>query len=218
MATAPDQLEEQFLLALRPKYEGDGYRFVVHPSANDTPEFLREFRPDALALSEKGNLVIEVKRRRAPEHQRRLSEMARAVQRHSGWKMRVYYSSPTNPQLYSKPSTEDLKRQFEEAKKLFQTGQLRASFILGWATLEATARALSHDEEKTKAMMPRELISWLAQEGYIDPQARHELRELVPVRNAIVHGSTETPIRTQHWLILERLIGQLLQQVDDPSQ
>ena len=210
MQTSPNDLEKSFLDALRTQYESRGFKFVARPTAEDVPDFLRGHQPDAIAWSKKENVVIEVKSRRSPEDRSRLSAIARLVEQHAGWRFRVYYGVPTKPQLYGRPSNIDLNAQLEEARTVFKSGHLRAALILGWGALEAAARAMSSDEEKTKAMLPRELLNWLEQEGHIPPETRHELRELVPIRNAIAHGSTEILVNKQHWYVLERVLAALL--------
>lgn len=216
MPRSPNDMEAGLLDALRSQYERRGYKFIAHPSDKDLPDFLQSQGPDALALSDRENVVIEVKSRRSPEVRTRISAIAKLVEQHPGWKFRVYYGAPTRPQLYGQPSKIDLNAQLDETRALFKSGHLRAAFILGWAALEAAARAMSADEEEAKSMLPRELVNWLEQEGHITPETRHELRELVPIRNAIVHGSTEIPVREQHWHVIERVLTSLLSNIRGP--
>jgi uncharacterized protein YutE (UPF0331/DUF86 family) len=211
MAKFDKELEEKLLMELRARYEGEGYKFIVHPTAKDMPEFLRGYHPDAVALSEKDKIVIELTGQ--PPNPGRLSELTRSIERQPGWRV-MLYRFPGRPQLYDKPAVADLRAQFEEAKKVFAAGYGRAAFVLGWATLEALARAISPNNEKTEAMTPPELISWLEQQGYIAPETRHKLRELIPVRNAVIHGSREVQFGKQHWTALERVLKTLLDQVD----
>ena len=72
---------------------------------------------------------------------------------------------------------------------------------------------MSADAEEAKSMVPRELVNWLEQEGHITPETRHQLRELVSIRNAVVHGSTEIPVREQHWHVIERVLTSLLSNI-----
>ena len=129
------------------------------------------------------------------------------VEQQPGWKLKIYYGAASSAQLYERPNKTQLEAQLHEAMTLGTAGYLRAAFILGWAALEAMARTVSNEEGKVRAMMPRELIGWLAQEGHVDQETRRSLRDLVPIRNAVVHGSTEIDIRKEHWATLERVLN-----------
>jgi len=212
--SASSNTETELLNALRIQYEGKGYRFVSHPTDRDLPRFLKGLQPDAVAFSGKENVVIEIKARRSSADRSRMPEITKLVEQHPGWKFRVYYGVQTKPQLYGRPTKAALNSQLEEARAAFRSGHLRAAIVLAWGALEATARAMSTDEEKMKAMLPRELINWLEQEGHIEPETRHALRELVPIRNAIVHGSTDILVNDQHWSALEEAVASLLETIE----
>ena len=59
MQTNSAEYETDLLRALRPQYESKGYTFFIHPTSDLIPPFLRGYRPDAIAVSEKDNVVIE---------------------------------------------------------------------------------------------------------------------------------------------------------------
>lgn len=208
------EYEATVLAALRPEYESKGYRFIIRPNRDQTPTFLGTYQPDAIALSDKENIVIEVKSGRTPETQRRISQIARLVENEPGWRFRVYYGETSKPLLYERPSKTELQHQLQEAKALAAAGHVRAAFIIGWAALEALARTVSEGVGKTRAMMPRELVGWLAQEGHIDSETRRLLRDLVSIRNAVVHGSTEVQVKNEQWVALEKLLTSLIENIE----
>lgn len=205
-----ENYEQALLSALRLQYESRGYSFFSHPTSDIVPPFLGSYRPDAIAISPKESVVVEVKAKRAPEHQSRLTQIAKLVESQQGWKFKVYYGSASEPRLYDRPTVENVENQFKEAKELASQGHMRAAFVLGWAALEAAARALSSDSGKIRVMMPRELVNWLTQEGFIRSAERKVLRNLTQVRNAIVHGALEQRVDKSLWTELEKALTGLI--------
>lgn len=206
--------ETDFLQALRAEYEGKGYTFYVHPNADRVPNFLRRYQPDAIATSPKESVVIEVKARRTAGNEPRLSEIARLVEQEPGWKLKVYYRTGTTPRLYDAPTKNSVIEQSIESERLFAAGHARAAFVMAWAAIEAAARAVSSDTERSRVMTPRELAEWLAYAGHIDQSTSRDLRELVKVRNAIVHGVSEVNVKRKDFMFLQSILRSLLEEIE----
>lgn len=211
-ATLQEQ-EADFLQTLRSEYEGRGYRFYIHPTEHHLPSFLASYRPDAIAISPKESIVIEVKARREASNEPRLSKIARLIEKQPGWKLKIYYRAATIPRLYDVPTKNSVKEQLTEAEKLFASGHARAAFIIAWAALEAAARAANPSDERGRVMMPRELVEWLAYEGHIDPSASRQLRDLIPLRNAIVHGASEVALKHEDFRFLQTVLQSLINEI-----
>ncbi len=207
--------EANFLQALRNEYESRGYSFEIHPGRDRIPAFLGGYEPDAIATSNNESIVIEVKARRAAENEPRLSEIARLVEKQPGWKLRVYYRAATNPRLYNIPTQDEVIKQIAEADRLAASGYWRAAFILGWAALEAAARALNSSDQRSRVMMPRELVEWLAYAGHIEPTDSGQLRKLIDIRNAIVHGSSDVTVGNEEFSFLRMVLQNLVQQLNE---
>ena len=47
-------METKLLKSLRPRYEQEGFKFIIEPGADDLPAFLRRYRPDAIARPDAG--------------------------------------------------------------------------------------------------------------------------------------------------------------------
>jgi uncharacterized protein YutE (UPF0331/DUF86 family) len=67
-------------------------------------------------------------------------------------------------------------------------------------------------------MMPRELVEWLAYAGHIDPSASRQLRDLVPLRNAIVHGASEVAIKQKDFTFLQTVLQSLIDEMEPVSR
>jgi uncharacterized protein YutE (UPF0331/DUF86 family) len=206
-----EEQETDFLQALRNEYEGRGYSFHIHP--DNVPKFLGSYRPDAIATSPKESIVIEVKARRQASNEPRLSEIARLMEKQPGWKLKIYYRAGTTPRLYDTPAKEIVIEQSAEAERLFSSGHPRAAFVMAWAALEAAARAVSSDRERARVMMPRELVEWLSYGGHIPPSASRQLRDLITVRNAIVHGASEVIVERGDFTFLQSILQSLINEI-----
>ena len=73
-----------------------GYEVLVSPSMAELPDFLREidYRPDLIARSADGDIVVEVKTRESLRGDKRLSRVSELVGRHAAWNFVLVYTNP----------------------------------------------------------------------------------------------------------------------------
>ena len=183
------EAERHFIDALRRRYEEEGFAFTAEPDPRQLPGFLGSYIPDALAQKAGRNIIIEIKEQPTPATQRALSEIRHLFDGHTDWQFRVFYTG-TDPLRTDAvvPVSPDLVRQSaDEVRGLTDQGNRRAAFILGWAALEAALRA-RRDGSESRARPPGTVVQTMAMDGFIDPVAERRLRELIPLRNRIVHG------------------------------
>ena len=189
MATETEKTEIDILCTLRGRYEKRGYTFVAHPTGDLVPEFLRGYRPDALAISERDSIVIEVKARRSPDGQKSLAQIAERVARQPNWKFEIYSAGDFPRPIYDRPSEAELSQLLEEIRRLQDAGFGRAALVMAWAALEAVARALrSENTAASGPMIPSEIVEWLSRTGHVDGPTGRLLRNMIKTRNAVVHG------------------------------
>ncbi|WP_404438076.1 hypothetical protein [Bradyrhizobium daqingense] len=189
METEAEKREADILRTLRGRYEQRGYTFIPHPTADLVPSFLRGYRPDAIAVSDKGSIVIEVKAAKTPAAQKSLQQIARLVADRPDWKLEIYYAGDFPRAAYQRPSPDEVSRLVEEVHSLIGAGFLRAAVVMGWAAIEAIVRGLRAGSESASApMMPSASVEWLVSSGHLDPAAGRALRQMIRLRNAIVHG------------------------------
>ena len=122
----------------------------------------------------------------------------------------MYAGSIVSQDAFVKPSKEGLRNEFAEIDKLVEMDHLRAAMVLAWAGLEAATRTLPLPEASAaKAVSPRQLVDWLTFAGFIDQEKSRRLRQLVNVRNAVVHGQLDTKVNRDDVLFLRRLLNDL---------
>lgn len=183
------EAELQFLNDLRSRYEAEGFTFTVAPGGRDLPSFFGTYVPDALARKAGLNIAIEVKRHRSGATQKRLQEIRRLFDGHPDWKFNVVFTGTEPLQSITippaKPST--VRMRMKEVGALNSSGHQRAAFILAWSLLEAALHSVG-GETTSKPRTPGTVVQTLAMNGYIESDVERRMRDLIGLRNRIVHG------------------------------
>ena len=203
-------LESNALRNLQKLSEARGLKFYINPPREIIPDFLGDFRPDAIALGPEGGIIIEVKFKRSPASEKDLAAIARRVSAQKGWEFRAIYSNPTLDEMPSieKPTPEQLQATFREIEELANAGHRVAAFVRAWAALESLARLATANSEAMRAMSssPIQVIQTLAEEGYLENEAADHLRQMVKLRNAAIHGDLSVDVPEEQ---LKDLVKQL---------
>ena len=203
--------ESNVLRNLQQLSEARGLKFYVNPPRDVVPDFLGDFRPDAIARGPQGGIIIiEVKLRRTPESERRLAEIARIVSAQKGWEFRAIYRTPPTEETPSvaNPTQQQLQSAFDEIEALTNGGHHTAALLIAWAALESLVRlATANSEAGTpRAFSPLQAIQTLAEEGYLENEAADNLRRMVKLRNAVAHGDLSVDMQGEQ---VESLLKQL---------
>lgn len=181
--------ETQFMEILRTRYEDKGFTFTTRPETANLPEFLGSYVPDALARRPGLNVAIQVKLRQSPSTERALKDIRRLFEGHSDWQFHVVFmgtdplQSVTIP--ISAPAT--VRSRMSEIRALTSQGQFRPAFIMAWSLLEAAFRARNSEADSHPATAGA-IVQALATNGYIEPDTEREMRDLIDLRNRLVHG------------------------------
>jgi uncharacterized protein YutE (UPF0331/DUF86 family) len=203
-------LESNALRTLQKESEARGLKFYINPPREIIPAFLGGFQPDAIALGPEGGIIIEVKSRRSAASDDQLAAIAKKVSDQNGWEFRAIYLNPPLDEMapIQKPTPEQLQTTFQEIEALTRAGHRTAAFARAWAALESLARLASPKSEarSTRALAPMQTIQTLAEEGYIDKEVADRLREMVKLRNAVVHGDFSVDIPAEQ---IENLLKEL---------
>lgn len=190
--------ESNVLRNLQQVSEARGLKFYLNPSREVVPEFLGDFQPDAIALGPDGGIVIEVKHRRSLASEKQLAEIAKRISAQKGWDLRIIYLSPPMDETppIEKPTPEQLQSTFQEVEDLAKGGHPAAALTTAWAALESLARLASAYSERPSSFSPMQAVQILAEEGYLEHEAADRLREMVKLRNAVVHGDLSVNVST----------------------
>jgi hypothetical protein len=186
------ELARQKVQELAAEYQRNGYVVRVHPAAHELPEFLREFAPDLVAESSRGNVVVEVKMSTAIDAGQ-MARLAEVIERQNGWKFEVVFVS--QPVAAEIPSEETLvpeaqvNRLLSSAEMLFANGEVEAAAMLAWSAAEAILRrnaqsAAPEFERQSSARVLKHLYSL----GRIEHDTYEKLLLLMQFRNAVAHG------------------------------
>ncbi|MES2445250.1 MAG: HepT-like ribonuclease domain-containing protein [Pseudomonadota bacterium] len=183
------EAEVEFLEGLRSRYEAEGFTFMVAPDRSVLPDFLGTYLPDALAQKPGQNVAIEVKRHQSQAIQAQLQDIRRLFDGHPDWLFSVVFmgTGPLPSVTIQTASPADIRRRISEARALSDQGYQRPAFVMAWSLLEAALQSV--DEEKSgKARTPGTVVQTLAMHGYLSPDLERQMRELIQLRNRIVHG------------------------------
>lgn len=183
------QTERRFIESLRARYEGEGFAFTVEPEAAKLPDFLRSYRPDALAQKAGHNVAIEVKRRPGPSTDRALKDIRRLFEGHPDWQLHVVFMGTDQLQSITIRAAEParIRSLVSEVRRLIAVGHSRAAFVMAWSLLEAALRS-REGETTSRPRTVGTVVQTLAMNGYIGPDVERRMRDMIDLRNRIVHG------------------------------
>ncbi|MFN6538974.1 MAG: hypothetical protein RM021_021830 [Nostoc sp. EkiNYC01] len=208
-STANLEKEREQLLKLAQEYRQKGYEVFFHPNPEDLPEFLNNYRPDMIVRRGEENVVIEVKSRSSltfPSNQY-LRNLAEAVEKHPGWRFELVITNSEDTFYLQKAERSleeyEIKSQLQVARQLI-TQHPELAILSSWSLVEATLRLIAQKEEvNLQKFHPPYLVKQLAAEGVISKSEYQLLMDILPLRNAIVHGfkTTELNQNTVHELI-----------------
>ena len=169
------------------RLEAEGYDVFVQPRPPQTPEFLGNFIPDAIAIGKGKKLVIEVARNSAVAN-RALQDISARFAQQNEWELRIVLVSPrTSGVTLPVSTTLQIESALAEIRQLRNIGALRPAFLMSWAALEAEARRLLGDK-LGRPQTPARVVQMLGQEGYLSPDETDTIRKLADFRNRIIHG------------------------------
>lgn len=204
--------EQAVLESLLPRYVAEGFTVVIHPSPALLPPFMRNYRPDAIALKSDKKIAIEIKGNdsNVRKHEANISEL---FSHHPDWELRIYYT-PGYPQerALEPPTAGAVEKAIEESLKLRDSGHPVAAIMIAWAALEGIGRALL-PERLARPQPAERLVEVLASEGIAAPDEADVLRRAAELRNAVAHGqlaAAPAAERIDELIVVVRSLASLL--------
>jgi hypothetical protein len=211
--------EMEILRAVVPELEAQGYEVFLQPAGTFLPQFFRGFRPDAVALSEKKNLAIEIARETSKARQR-LRELSSLIKGDPKWELRVFWVNPTisapRSALSVQPAAE-LRERIKEAEKLWAEGHYGSALLIGWATFEAICRALM-PQSFARPQTPARLVEVISSEGYVSPDEGDRLRSIAQLRNNFIHGNLDMPMDKQDIAFFIGVLSRLERTIEEKAE
>ena len=211
--------EAELLAGVLSQYEAEGFEVFVRPTSAMLPAFLKGQRPDAVAIKPERKIAIELVRAR-DGGAGKVQRLRQLFGGHPDWELRVYYVAPRSPtgaiEIVPRSSIDGA---IQQAFELRAAGQLLPALLTGWATLEATARALIPDQFE-RAQPAERLVEGLASEGFLTPEEADLLRTIGAARNSAVHGQLDVRVasdRLDEFLATLRTLAKFLDQEVPPT-
>ena len=183
------ETEGQFLEGLRARYEDSGFAFTVQPERAKLPGFFGSYVPDAVAQKPGHNVAIEVKNRPTPSTERALKDIRRLFDGRPDWHFQVVFvgADPLQPATIPVAGAPAIRSRINEIRALIDQGHVRSAFVMAWSLLEAALRTLD-SKITTSPLTPGTVVQTLAMNGAIEPDLERRMRDLVTLRNRVVHG------------------------------
>jgi hypothetical protein len=186
------QSERETLHQIAQEYEARGYRVILRPDSHQRPDFLRRFAPDLLALSDRENVVVEVRERGSLRRMKQFDQLANLVNDQPGWRYRcIVAPRPESNGLEGQKTLTpaQIRAALESAEQLSLSKNYQAAFLSAWTALEATLRARVAREDVTPGGNTGiALIKAAHMAGLIDETEYKCIADSYGKRNALVHG------------------------------
>ncbi|MDQ0878954.1 hypothetical protein QFZ77_007613 [Paenibacillus sp. V4I3] len=116
-----DRIREK-IIEISKEYIDNGYVVFTEPKLTDTPDFLKNYQPDIIAISDKDKVVVEVKSKSTITKSSNLEEIADVVNKQNGWRFELVVTNPSEKSSEDKQelNSSEINKLFEEAALLFQ--------------------------------------------------------------------------------------------------
>ena len=180
--------QDRFLDRLRSQYEAQGFEFVTQLNQVDLPAFFAGYQPDAVALKLGQNVAIEIKSQDASSSKRNLEQIRKLFEGHPDWRLSVAYMGSGTPSVtIPTAEPEAILWRVKEARALRDQGFRQAALVMAWSLLEATLQAMDNAAE-AQPRTPGTVLQTLSMIDLISPDNERRARDLINLRNSIVHG------------------------------
>lgn len=176
-------------------YKSRGYLVIIEPKSKLVPDFLSNFQPDIIALSDMDNVVIEVKSSDSTTDYNKLEDLANIVNYKENWRFELVITNPKDRlNIERKLNVIDsvkIGKRITDCKSLISSNNIESAFLLGWATLEASIRTklrLINVKDDDIQKPPLHLMKNLFSYGIINHSVLKKLEKFNQYRNNLIHG------------------------------
>ncbi|MFP4337551.1 MAG: hypothetical protein ACLFQP_06435 [Halothece sp.] len=220
MTTPIANIEREELLKIAEEYRNQGYEVSIHPSVEDLPDFLKNYRPDLVARRGNEATVIEVKSRSSLDSSsmQYLRHLAQILEKNPGWQFKLVMRNPEeftySPQAEGSLQAPEIQSQLQFAKRL-ATEHPASALLYSWSLVEATLRLVAEHEGLTlERVDPPYLVKHLATEGAISRSEYQLLMNVFSLRNAVAHGFKTTQLKQESVHDLIQITKELLESLN----
>ena len=215
-------LAREQLLKVAEDYRNQGYEVAFHPNPDDTPVFLKNYRPDMIVRRGDESVVVQINSASSLNSSTQyLSSLAEVVEKQQGWRLEFVMINPEDAPI-SLPHSEgslqiqDIEARLSVAKQII-TQNLESAVLYSWALVEATLRLLAEKEELSlKNFNPQYLVKYLTYEGVISRSDYQLLMNALSLRNTIAHGFKTSQLTDNSVHELIAVTEKLLVELSEP--
>lgn len=207
------KLIEKKIKEVANQYIQKGYTVFIDPVSHDIPDFLKNFSPDIIAISNDDKVIIEVKSKTTLINSKELESMANLINQQAGWRFELIVTNSKNLENENQEelSLNDVITMLTEAEKLLEYDFLKQSFITAWSAFETVVRnKLKQENVKSEHTNIAQSIKNLYTFGLVSKQEYDFLQNQFKIRNLVVHGFKSPYIDPQNIRILIALIKDVL--------
>lgn len=201
---------EDQLKTVAEEYRVQGYGVVVQPGPDDLPDFAKDFVVEVLATRPDGNVLAAVKKNSSQFYaDSNLPKYAAVIDKTPGWRFDLVVLGkdklpPADLRDAKEPSEEDIRRQLDDAERMFEAGFAPPAVVAAWAALESAMRRRlrAEGEEADWGTSPQTLLNELYSSGVLLHGDFRELQGFFQLRSLVVHGFSPPLIEnnTLHFL------------------
>lgn len=184
-----------------------GFQVFIQPSGSILPDFLQRYKPDAVLLKGDDKVLVEVIRKGQPHAEERVRRLKGLIANQNEWRLEVVYSGE-NVLAVRRVGLDRIIESLESAENLL-TKEPRASLLLLWASLEATVRNI-FPNQTSRPQSPGRIIELLAGSGEVTPSEAQGLRQLMNLRNRVIHGELNAVVRSSEIKPMLQMVRQLV--------
>jgi hypothetical protein len=208
------------------RYRAQGYEVVVRPGPEDLPAFAKDFQVEILARRDDGGVLASAKKSASDlEADPNVPRYAEVTNQQPGWRFDLFVLGPDRQATPEKReakelSEEDIRRYWDEVKRLLRAGFVAPSLVVAWAALESAMRRRlrAEGEEAGWGTSPRTMLNELYSAGVLSNSVFRNLEGLFQLRSAIVHGFAEPAIATSAVQFLVDTARRLLEESHPAKQ
>lgn len=170
------------------------YEVILEPSLDKLPFDLGSYKPDLVALKDKGGIILEVKSRHTKFSVDRFQELAERIAAHEGWRFLVVTLDDITETLLPKepsdlPSVALLQEKTRQVETLIQSGMVEPALLYLWSTIEGLLRKRAIAQEIPIYRFPLiRLLDHMYSSGEISIDEFDLLRSTLEKRDGVAHG------------------------------
>lgn len=213
-------IERQILNRLEADYEPLGYSFIRHPTKDQLPDFLQDLHPDAIAVKSDETIIFEILHKTGAKlRDDDISKsLAQRIYGRPGYVFTLVLGDIRQREdaAYPALSAEALYTKLSNMERLAASGEREASFILGWATLEAATRARTAKlgAKYLKSIPETGLVPTIITYGLIEEDDEDDLETLGDLHFKIAHGDFTQSVNESDLAKLAHMIKTVIETPD----